>query len=134
VIMSVSQQERRERHAAYMREWRKGRPPRNTKKTHEQHVTNGLWAKHKLRLADYDALWESQGGKCYLCGDDLVRGRKTHIDHDHSCCPRNKSCALCRRGLSCDLCNWIIGYAGDDPGRLRMLADNLEAAQAVRRW
>src|SRR6266851_2791866 len=37
--------------------------------------------------------WRSQDGKCYLCGEELTQNpRESHIDHDYSCCPQNRSC------------------------------------------
>lgn len=88
---------------------------------------------------DYDqllaALREAQDGKCYLCGDPLQRDdpREVHLDHSHACCPLGKSCERCRRGLACRGCNYLIGIAKDDPGRLRRIADGLERAnEAVR--
>lgn len=81
------------------------------------------------------ALWVAQDGRCYLCGDELERGKKNrrgpHIEHDHSCCGPHKSCRVCRRGLACADCNGAIGYAHDDPARLRRIADALEAAKAA---
>jgi hypothetical protein len=76
-------------------------------------------------------LYNTQDGKCYLCGDplDLENRRKVHLDHDHSCCPLGSGCWICRRGLACDRCNFLIGWADDDPQRLRRIADNLEKAQ-----
>jgi hypothetical protein len=53
---------------------------------------------------------------------------RTHLDHDHRCCPRGKSCQYCRRGLACPECNQLIGLAHDDPDRLRRIAANLEIA------
>ena len=35
----------------------------------------------------------------------------------------------CRRGLVHNLCNVAVGFASDDPARLRFMADALEAAQ-----
>jgi hypothetical protein len=80
--------------------------------------------------ADWAALWEAQGGRCYLCGGELAAGNGC-IDHDHSCCPPKRSCAVCRRGLSCRQCNIAIGMASDDPSRLRRMAAALEAAQLM---
>jgi hypothetical protein len=83
----------------------------------------------------FNSFWETQGGKCYLCGDDLQRDvpKAVHLDHDHSCCPLARSCERCRRGLACQDCNRLIGWAKDDPDRLRRIADGLEAAnEAVR--
>jgi Recombination endonuclease VII len=75
---------------------------------------------------------EDQHGLCYLCGDPLPDDRYfLAVDHDHRCCPPKKSCAFCRRGLTCHSCNVLIGHAKDDPARLRRIADNLEAAIAA---
>jgi len=41
------------------------------------------------------------------------------VDHDHECCPDEKSCGKCVRGLLCNWCNRMIGMARDDPQRLR---------------
>lgn len=83
----------------------------------------------------FAGLWEAQGGRCYLCGDQLQRDkpRDVHLDHDHTCCPLSRSCERCRRGLACRRCNYLIGLAKDDPDCLRRIADGLEAAnKAVR--
>ena len=84
---------------------------------------------------DWAALWDRQEGCCYLCGAALgdMDRTKIHIDHDHSCCPPLRSCGTCRRGIACSDCNSAIGFAHDDPDRLRRIADALESAQqAVR--
>jgi hypothetical protein len=95
---------------------------------------NGIRRRHGLRPEDWTALWDAQGGRCYLCGDELAAG-KTDVEHDHACCPQGASCPACRRGLACRYCNSLIGYANEDPVRLRRIADALEAAQAlVQQW
>ena len=78
----------------------------------------------------FNAFWEAQDGKCYLCGDPLQPDlpKAIHLDHDHACCPLGKSCERCRRGLACVECNHLIAKARDDPDRLRRIADNLERA------
>lgn len=81
---------------------------------------------HHMTPLEYEQMWESQNGCCYLCGDPLVRGRSTHIDHDHACCGAGESCFQCRRGLACKNCNLVVGHAFDDPERLRRIADALE--------
>ena len=80
--------------------------------------------------AAWAAMWETQQGCCYLCGDPLTE-QITRIDHDYRCCPYKKSCSICRRGLACDACNLLIGKAQDDPERLHRIADNLAAAIAL---
>jgi hypothetical protein len=89
-------------------------------------ANHGLWPE---QLAE---LWDAQGGLCYLCGEELTEERVA-VDHDHSCCPEDHSCQYCRRGLTHANCNAAIGFAGDDPARLHVMAEALEAAQlAVR--
>jgi len=87
--------------------------------------SHGLWPEQ------FALLWKQQDGCCYLCGKPLVAGKQTHIDHDHSHCPADRSCSLCRRGLACQPCNILIGMARDDPGLLRRIASNLEVAQSL---
>lgn len=66
-----------------------------------------------------------QGGAC-VCGRD----DKLWIDHDHSCCNGDHTCGKCFRGLLCPQCNSAIGLCGDDPERLRLLADYLDKWRA----
>lgn len=85
---------------------------------------------HGLRPADWDAMWKAQEGRCYLCDDELSPDQKAvHVDHDHECCPRRKSCPLCRRGLACAKCNQLVGLAEDDPARLETIAAALRPAR-----
>jgi hypothetical protein len=88
-----------------------------------------------LATETWAELWKLQEGRCYLCGDPLgaLPPKDVHIDHDHRCCPRDRSCPACRRGIACRDCNVAIGYANDDPDRLRRMADALEAAQLAIR-
>lgn len=48
----------------------------------------------------YDALEKKQGGCCAICGAD----EKLVVDHNHQ---RGKNV----RGLLCNHCNWLIGFA-----------------------
>lgn len=90
--------------------------------------------KHSMRPEDFAALWEAQMGRCCYCGNDLPRDRKqVHVDHDHSCCPPNKSCGDCRRGLACQGCNTGIGCLRDDPDLMIRVAENLRRLKAEAR-
>ena len=88
---------------------------------------------HGLEWFDWWAqTWQAQNGCCYLCGDELSgKPRECHTDHDHSCCPKDRSCPRCRRGIACSRCNQIIGLAFEDPARLRRIADSLERLPAL---
>lgn len=75
----------------------------------------------------YARTWQAQDGRCFLCGNELTgKTREMHTDHDHRCCPQNRSCRRCRRGLSCRRCNQLIGLVFEDPDLLRRIADTLE--------
>jgi hypothetical protein len=95
---------------------------------------NSLKKAHGMRPDQWYQMWEDQDGLCYLGGHPLPEERrKVAVDHDHSHCSPGSSCAFCRRGLACSNCNTAIGMAGDDPERLRILADNLERALIAAR-
>src|SRR5258706_1567804 len=81
--------------------------------------------RHGMRPEDWATMWAAQGGRCYL-GDEKMQPDEAHVDHDHRCCPKDVTCARCRRGLAHRECNWLIGLAADDPGKLHTIARNLE--------
>jgi len=82
--------------------------------------------------ADWAAMWEAQQGCCYLCERGMDPD-DAHVEHWHGCAAHGpkKSCRYCRRGLAHQNCNIAVGQAGDDPAVLRLIADNLERANAV---
>lgn len=85
-------------------------------------------AQHGLTLAEYEEMLAAQDGRCAICGTDQPggkHGKRFHIDHDHSCCPKGKTCEKCRRGLLCANCNVGLGALGDDPDRLLAAASYL---------
>jgi hypothetical protein len=88
---------------------------------------------YNITQADYDAMIVRQGSRCAVpsCRTDTPggHGENWKIDHDHACCPGKGSCGRCVRGLTCNNCNLAMGFAADDPGRLRGMADYIEAAR-----
>ena len=81
--------------------------------------------------ADWAVMWDAQQGRCYLCGRDMDPD-DAHVEHWHGCAAHGpkKSCRHCRRGLAHQNCNLVVGWAADDPSLLRVIADNLERANA----
>jgi len=85
------------------------------------------WAfkkRHGMSKEDVLVIVEKQGG-CKICKIQIPLGDgKWHIDHDHSCCYR-KSCDNCRRGVLCNFCNSMIGFAREDKQILKNAIDYL---------
>lgn len=83
---------------------------------------------------DFPAVWEAQKGLCACCGGPMKpEGRDKDsvcVDHDRSCCPGQKSCGECVRGLVHWACNLILGYANDDPKILRYAAEYVERTRS----
>lgn len=65
----------------------------------------------------YAEILARQGGRCAICGTDNP-GRWFDVDHDHACCPGQRSCGQCVRGLLCHGCNKGIGQFDDNPDLL----------------
>ncbi len=77
-----------------------------------------------LTQEQFDAIVESQGGGCLLCGE-RPGGRygQLVVDHDHNCCPsKTKTCGKCVRGILCDWCNRMLGLARESPELLHAAA------------
>lgn len=75
-----------------------------------------LLRKYGITVEKYDAMFESQGGACALCG--VVPEGNLHVDHNH------KTGAV--RALLCMPCNTGIGMFQEDATLLRRAASYLE--------
>jgi hypothetical protein len=115
-----------EKHLEGLRAWRAANPEYRARKDREKAHGPDI---HEA----VDAMWLAQEGRCYLCRKQLEPGRRTHIDHDHTCCGPRRSCARCRRGLACDNCNVVLSRVNDDPDLLRKIADNFAPVLASTR-
>ena len=106
---------RNQRHAVYMKKWRK-RNPVKTKQYRQTGYTRNkttlvskrLKLKYGISLEQYDALLAAQNNSCAICGSDKANstGARFHVDHCHT---TGKV-----RGLLCYKCNSVLGYANDD--------------------
>ena len=76
-----------------------------------------LRSKYGITIADYEAMLDSQGGACAVCGSHPEH-RGLCVDHDHD--------TGRVRGLLCDLCNRMLGQSGDNARLLRLGADYLD--------
>src|SRR5258708_6577802 len=74
----------------------------------EQEWQKHIWNKYRIRLSDYEALLEKQGGTCAICPRSKPVGMKRFsVDHCH------KTGRV--RGLLCMPCNAGLGNFGDNP-------------------
>ena len=76
---------------------------------------------HRYGLAreERQALLDSQGGRCAVCGTDKPTRRGWFLDHDHGFALTDRRG---HRGIVCMPCNSILGLAKDDAGRLESAA------------
>lgn len=71
---------------------------------------------YHLTAEAHDAILEKQNYKCPITGwpVDLYSA----VDHDHACCPGEKSCGKCVRGVIAHKANRALGIFEDDPESL----------------
>ena len=85
-----------------------------------------VFSKNGIDPQVYEDLFLIQDGKCAICFRP-EKGRRLSIDHDHSCCPGERSCGECVRALLCGNCNRGIGFLRDDPDVCRSAARYLDS-------
>jgi hypothetical protein len=113
-------------------DWQSRNPEKHSKavranqvKDPRRYKSNVLRYKYGIDMAEYDRLFEAQGGKCAGCArpgahlaSDAPRQDKLHVDHCH------KTEAV--RGLLCRACNMALGGLEDDRERLLSLVAYLD--------
>jgi hypothetical protein len=81
-----------------------------------------LLKKYGLTLADVEQILKVQGNACAICGKELSSDSKRPvIDHCHD---TGKV-----RGILCDSCNCMIGFAQDDPAILAKAIEYINKRQ-----
>lgn len=85
-------------------------------------INNNLKNKN-LTIEKYSELEKSQNGVCKICGKTDYK--RLSVDHDHSCCPGEKTCGKCTRGLLCSRCNRALGSVNDDTKILQTMIEYL---------
>ena len=75
---------------------------------------------------------EIQQNACAMCNTRFEEGRPIFIDHNHACCPDEKSsCGKCVRGLLCLSCNTALGLIERKYELARAYLDSPPAQLAV---
>lgn len=102
------------------------------KKSRDSHpgAMRNQWLKSRYHITseDVERMMIDQSGRCPICGIDLITlpSRKRHVDHDHD----NNYI----RGILCQYCNSMIGFARDNPHTLRYAAQYLEGKKDSRKY
>lgn len=122
-------------------EWRPesdfGSAPRAADKLHchcyRCHRAGVLRRKYGVTIEWYEELLAAQGGVCALCSKTNGDGRLLAVDHDHACCPGDKSCGNCARALLCTRCNTGLGAFGDDAELMAAAIEYVRTGREARR-
>lgn len=90
-------------------------------------VCRNLWQSSVRYNLPIERYLEMLREGCIGCGAETG----LHVDHNHKCCPGQKSCGKCVRGILCNYCNSTLGYAKENPSVLRRLALFVEESLTV---
>lgn len=83
--------------------------------------------RYGLTIDQYHQMLEDQNYSCRICGlSETTYRKRLSVDHDHNCCPTDKSCGKCVRGLLCHHCNMGLGAIKDDKVLLQKMISYLE--------
>nr|DAX20884.1 MAG TPA: Recombination endonuclease VII [Caudoviricetes sp.] len=78
-----------------------------------------LMKRFGITMAEYEAIYEHQGGVCYICRRATGKSRALAVDHDHE--------TGYIRGLLCSSCNkGVIGHLRDSVETLQRAITYLE--------
>lgn len=90
-------------------------------------------ARYGLTQELFDRLLEIQQFACAMCHTKFEEDQPVFIDHDHACCPDEKSsCGKCVRGLLCLSCNTTLGLIERKYDLARAYLDSPRASSS--RW
>jgi hypothetical protein len=90
-------------------------------------------ARYGLTKELFDRLLEARQYACAMCRTPFEEDKPICIDHDHACCPDEKSsCGKCVRGLLCLGCNTALGIIERKYDMARAYLDSPPAQLVVR--
>jgi hypothetical protein len=115
----------RESHKEQLNERARHKWQTNPDLREKRRVQNRLWQRRNvfkkvygISWADYEVMFERQGGACAIC---KRTGVTLCVDHCHLTGEV--------RGLLCSRCNCALGFCSDDPALLLAAAEYLQAAR-----
>jgi len=98
--------------------WAKGNPEKVALNARKRHLS----AKFGISIEDFNVMLLEQNNSCVICGCGIASERSRQqnfcVDHNHA--------TGAVRGLLCDSCNLVLGYANDDVKLLKKCITYLE--------
>lgn len=91
-----------------------------------------LLDRYGITKETYDKMLADQEGHCAICPATPKEVGSLCVDHDHSCCPGQKTCGECLRGLLCPRCNTAIGLLDDSVQKITSAANYVEFFNFVK--
>lgn len=104
-----------------VKEWVAANPERRLANIRRSHLKK----KYNLSIASWENMFSEQQGRCGSCRDPLIRGKGTHVDHDH------ETGAV--RELLCYSCNVALGLLKDEPDKVQRLLWYIERQSVAAR-
>lgn len=109
-------QENKEAVAERNRQWAQTDQAKSYRKRYYQENKDrltyaGILKRYGITMEQYDEMYEAQGGKCSICREVCISGRKLAVDHCHITGEN--------RSLLCLNCNQGLGKFKDNPELLR---------------
>jgi hypothetical protein len=97
-----------------------------------ENVLKAKAKRYNITVEQYEAMKVAQGNACAACRDSFegLDEKHIHVDHDHACCPKNKSCGKCVRAILCWHCNAALGMLRDEAWRVDALGWYLLESQS----
>ncbi|MDO9463776.1 MAG: endonuclease VII domain-containing protein [bacterium] len=106
---SIYMRERRKNNPEFMKKYlaRRKENKRNNPEIREKQAIRRKERKYGLSHEDWLRMYETQDGKCLICGKSFIKPSDAKVDHNH------RTGKI--RGLLCNNCNLGIGFLNDDP-------------------
>jgi hypothetical protein len=115
----------------YQKDWVKANKAANPEKWRERQFRQDMKKMGKTPEW-YNETFAAQNGVCRICGrpeteihPKTKEIQRLAVDHDHACCPGDRSCGKCVRGLLCAKCNQCLHQVEEVPNWLYFVSDYL---------